>query len=390
MNALDSDQQFRRWRLCLGVDDESRPVSLCAVDKRIDEALSALYDTQGSDTSRRGGLGGSSPKLARWLGDIREFFPTPVVQTIQRDAFERHNLQEMLLEPELLSVLEADVHLVANLMGLMQAIPEETKDTARGVVQKVVDELMEKLEQKTAEAVRGAIDKTRRTRRPRFNDIDWPRTIEANLQHYQKEYGTIVPERLVGAARKSRTLADLEEVVLCVDQSGSMATSVVYSSIFAAVMASLPGVDTKMVAFDTAIFDMTEMLEDPVDVLFGVQLGGGTDIDQALQYCEGIIRQPIKSHLVLITDLMEGGNVESMLARVEDFRTSGTNVIVLLALSDDGKPYYDEDNARKISAMGCPVFACTPDQFPDLMAVALQRGDIHAWAAGLDIALIRP
>jgi len=383
-----SNQQLRRWRLCLGVDDESNPACLSGDDQRMDAALGALYGSQDS-TARRGGLGGSSPKLARWLGDIREFFPTPVVQTIQRDAFERHNLQQMLLEPELLSVLEADVHLVANLMGLMQAIPEQTKETARGVVQKVVDELIEKLEQKTAEAVRGAIDKTRRTRRPRFNDIDWPRTIEANLQHYQKEYESIVPERLVGASRKSRTIADLEEVILCVDQSGSMATSVVYSSIFAAVMASLPGVDTKMVAFDTAIFDMTEMLEDPVDVLFGVQLGGGTDIDQALQYCGGIIRQPVKSHLVLITDLMEGGNVVSMLANVQDFIDSGINFIVLLALSDDGKPYYDEENARKISAMGCPVFACTPDQFPELMAVALKRGDIHEWAAGLDIALIR-
>ena len=387
--AKTHDEQSRRWRLCLGVDDDKNPISLSTDDKRMDDALSALYGGSQKSGGRRGGLGGSAPNLARWLDDIREFFPTPVVQTIQRDAFERHNLHEMLLEPELLAVLEADVHLVANLMGLMQAIPEQTKETARGVVQKVVDELMEKLEQKTAEAVRGAIDKSRRTRRPRFNDIDWPRTIEANLQHYQKDYGTVVPERLVGASRKSRTLADLEEVVLCVDQSGSMATSVVYSSIFAAVMASLPGVDTKMVAFDTAIFDMTEMLEDPVDVLFGVQLGGGTDIDQALQYCEGIIRQPVKSHLLLITDLMEGGNVESMLARVEDFKASGTNVIVLLALSDDGKPYYDEENARRISAMGCPVFACTPDQFPDLMAVALKRGDVHEWAAGLDIALIR-
>ena len=387
--AKTHDEQSRRWRLCLGVDDDKNPISLSTDDKRMDDALSALYGGSQKSGGPRGGLGGSAPNLARWLGDIREFFPTPVVQTIQRDAFERHNLHEMLLEPELLAVLEADVHLVANLMGLMQAIPEQTKETARGVVQKVVDELMEKLEQKTAEAVRGAIDKSRRTRRPRFNDIDWPRTIEANLQHYQKDYGTVVPERLVGASRKSRTLADLEEVVLCVDQSGSMATSVVYSSIFAAVMASLPGVDTKMVAFDTAIFDMTEMLEDPVDVLFGVQLGGGTDIDQALQYCEGIIRQPVKSHLLLITDLMEGGNVESMLARVEDFKASGTNVIVLLALSDDGKPYYDEENARRISAMGCPVFACTPDQFPDLMAVALKRGDVHEWAAGLDIALIR-
>lgn len=384
-------ERTRRWRLCLGVDDENTDGSgLSGDDLRIDAALAALYGGDGGKGSgRKGGLGGSSPRLAKWLGDIREFFPTPVVQTIQRDAFERHNLHAMLLEPELLSVLEADVHLVADLMSLMGAVPDKTKETARQVVQKVVDELMQKLEQKTAEAVRGAIDKSRRTKRPRFNDIDWHRTIEANLRHYQEKYNTVVPERLIGAARKSRSLADLEEVVLCVDQSGSMATSVVYSSIFAAVMASLPGIETKMVAFDTAIFDLTEMLEDPVEVLFGVQLGGGTDIDQALRYCESIVRQPSQCHLVLITDLMEGGDNDAMLAKVEELAGMGVNVIVLLALSDDGKPYYDEDNARKISAMGCPVFACTPDQFPDLMAVALKRGDIHQWAAAQDIALIR-
>ena len=380
-------ERTRRWRLALGVDEESRQVQLNQTDQRIDDALNALYGE--SDGNRRGGLDASAPKLARWLGDIREFFPTPVVQTIQKDALERHGLDAMLLEPELMAVLEADVHLVASLMSLMGAIPEKTKETAREVVQKVVNELLEKLEQTTAEAVRGALDKSRRTSRPRFSDIDWARTIVANLQHYQAEHKTIVPERLVGAARKSRTIADLEEVVLCVDQSGSMATSVIYSSIFAAVMASLPGVDTKMVAFDTAVFDMTEMLADPVDVLFGVQLGGGTDINQAVAYCEDVIRQPSQSHLILISDLEEGGDNQALLARIESIVQSGVNVIVLLALSDDGKPFYNEDNARAMAAMGCPVFGCTPDQFPDLMAVALKKGDVHEWAASMDIALVR-
>src|SRR5690606_3592892 len=147
-----------------------------------------------------------------------------------------------------------------------------------------------------------------RTRRPRFADVDWARTIRANLRHYQPEQRTVVPETLIGFARHGRTLVDLEEVVLCVDQSGSMAASVVYSSIFAAVMATLPGIDTKLVCFDTTVVDLTEMLEDPVDVLFGVQLGGGTDINQAIAYCEGLIGQPAKTHLILISDLAEGGD----------------------------------------------------------------------------------
>ena len=382
---MSDHERLRRWRLALG-DPEGNNDGLSPDDVRLDKALTALYAGQNRP---KAGLGGSAPRVARWLGDIREFFPTPVVQVIQKDAFERLGLRRMLLEPEFLQAMEADIHLVADLISLNAAMPEKTKETAREVVDKVVRELMERLEQKTAEAVRGALNRSKRTRRPRFNDVDWARTIRANLRHYQADYNTVVPETLIGFARKARTLVDLEEVVLCVDQSGSMATSVVYSSIFAAVMASLPGVDTKLVCFDTSIVDLTEMLEDPVDVLFGVQLGGGTDINQAVAYCEDRIRQPSKTHFILISDLCEGGDGEQLLSRVGSMIDSGVNVITLLALSDEGRAWHDEKMAGAFAALGSPVFACTPDQFPDLMATALQRQDIANWAADQDIALVR-
>jgi len=384
------EERRRRWRLVLGGEDAG---GLSERDLRIDRALSALYDRgdggAGGGTSRRAGLGASAPRVARWLGDIREFFPAPVVQVIQRDAFERLNLKAMMLEPEFLSTLEADVHLVADLISLRSAIPEKTRDTARQVVKKVVDELMKRLAHATAETIRGAVLRGKRTNRPRFSDIDWPRTIQANLRHWQAEHKTIIPERLIGVARQTKTRADLDHVILCVDQSGSMATSVVYSSIFAAVMASLPVIDTKLVCFDTAIVDLTEDLADPVEVLFGVQLGGGTDINSALAYCQNLVAQPAKTHLVLITDLFEGGNAPEMLERAAALAASGVNLIVLLALSDDGRPGYHTDHAQKFAALGCPVFACTPDQFPDLMAHALNRRDLQEWAASRDIALVR-
>jgi Mg-chelatase subunit ChlD len=247
---------------------------------------------------------------------------------------------------------------------------------------------MERLESRTVEAIRGALNKQKRTSRPRFSDIDWPRTIRKNLQHWQQEHRTIVPERLVGYGRHARR-SNLENVVLCVDQSGSMATSVVYSAIFAAVLASIPAIATKLIVFDTAIVDLTEDLKDPVDVLFGVQLGGGTDINQALAYCERLVLEPARTHLVLISDLYEGGNAAEMLARAKTVVASGVNLIVLLALNDDGRSAYDANHAAAFAAMGCPVFACTPDQFPELVATALKRGDIWAWAASRDIALIR-
>ncbi|KAA3499404.1 VWA domain-containing protein [Rhizobium rhizogenes] len=377
-------ERIRRWKLALGDDDME---GLAERDQRLSRALSALYES--GATKGRGGLGASSPKVSRWLGDIREFFPSPVVQVIQKDAFERLNLKALMLEPEFLETLEADVHLVADLISLRGAMPEKTMETARAVVNKVVEDLMKRLQSRTIEKLTGAVNRSQRTHRPRHADIDWPRTIRANLRHYQQDYKTVVPETLVGFARKTRTRADLDHVVLCVDQSGSMAPSVVYASIFAAVMASLPVLSTKLVCFDTAIVDLTEDLADPVKVLFGIQLGGGTDINAALAYCETKIDRPSKTHLVLITDLYEGGDAPAMLARVAALKQSGVNVIVLLALSDDGRPGYDSRHAGAIAAMDCPVFACTPDQFPDLMATALTRQDVAQWASANGIELIR-
>ena len=377
----------RRWRLVLGADSEESN-NLSDADRRLSYALTALY---GGEELRkgRGSLSRSAPRVSKWLGDIREFFPSSVVQVVQRDAFERLGLKEMLMEPEFLSAIEADVHLVADLVSLRSVMPDKTIETARQVINKVVAELMARLEQKTAEAIRGAINKSKRTFRPRFNDIDWHRTIQSNLRHYQVEQQTIVPEKLIGFMRQQRRIVDLDEVILCVDQSGSMATSVVYSSIFAAVMASIPAIKTKLVCFDTAVIDMTDDLEDPVNVLFGVQLGGGTDINQAVAYCEEKIERPSKTHLILITDLYEGGDEQALKARVANLVRQDVNVITLLALSDDGKPSYDRELASDFAAIGSPVFACTPDQFPDLMATALKREDVLSWAADQDIKTIR-
>jgi Mg-chelatase subunit ChlD len=395
--AAAATRLVRRWRLALGGDDGG---GLGERDQRLDRALAGLYGPTGvvgaprprgrgqGGGPRRGGLEASAPSVARWLGDIREFFPASVVQVMQRDAFERLGLKRMLIEPEFLAAVTPDVHLVADLVALRAAMPEKAIATARQVVVKVVEELIKRLESRTVEAVRGALNKQRRTSRPRFADVDWPRTIARNLKHWQEEYQTIVPERLVGYGRHARR-SNLEKVILCVDQSGSMATSVVYASIFAAVLASIPAIAMKLVVFDTAVLDLSDDLADPVEVLFGVQLGGGTDINQALAYCEGLVSEPAKTHLILVSDLMEGGNAAEMLGRARSLTAAGVNLIVLLALNDDGRPAYAASHAATLAALGAPVFACSPDQFPELMAAALKREDIAAWAASRDIALIR-
>ena len=373
-----NDEHLKRWRLILGGDEaDGTGCSLTETERIMDSALEALYDSE-----RSGGLGPSSPNVARWLGDIRTYFPSSVVQVMQQDAFQRLNLTAMLTEPEMLQAVEPDVQLVANLMTLSRVIPDKTKDTAREVVRQVVDKLIVQLTQPMQQAVTGSLNRAVRNKRPRHNEINWDATIRRNLKHYQPEYKTIIPEVRIGYGRKRSSLKD---VVLCVDQSGSMGTSVVYSGIFGAVMASIPAVSTRMVVFDTAVVDLTEELDDPVDLLFGVQLGGGTDIDRALRYCQQVVTRPADTVLVLITDLYEGGNVADMRKRILTMTEAGIQLVVLLALNDEGKPYYDQHNATFLAAHGIPVFACTPDLFPDLMAHALQKQSLFQWAATHDI-----
>lgn len=376
-------ERLRRWRLVLGggeadgiCEGASGPeLSLNIEDKRMDAALSGLYEE--TDGSRKAGLGGSAPKVARWLADLREFFPSSVVRVMQQDAIERLNLTQLLFEPEMLEHVEPDVNLVGTLLTLKGVMPAKAKDAARAVVRRVVDDLTRRLEEPTRAAVTGSLNRAQRNFRPKPSEIDWDSTIRKNLKNYLPDRNTIIPEKLVGYGRKRRALRD---IVLCLDQSGSMASSVVYAGVFGAVLASIPAVSTRVVVFDTEVVDLSEDLDDPVDVLYGIQLGGGTDINRALAYCQGVITKPEQTILILISDLYEGGNEREMLARARTLKDAGVNVIALLALSDDGAPSYDHGVARTFASMGIPAFACTPDHFPPLMAAAIRGDDISTWA----------
>jgi len=371
---ISDNEAARRWRLVLGGDEaDGTGVSLGGAALEMDRALQALYDSD-----KRGGLGSSSPSVARWLGDIREYFPSSVVQVMQRDAFERLDMKRMLMEPEMLEAAQPSVHLVANLIALAGSIPARTRDTARQVVRHVVDELMKRLTEPTRQAVHGALNRSARNRRPRHNDIDWPRTIRANLKNYQPDYRTIVPEIRIGYGRRRQSM---RHVVLCIDQSGSMAASVVYSAIFGAVLATMPAVDTSLVLFDTTVVDLTDQLDDPIDLLFSTRLGGGTDINRAVGYCQQLIRSPQETIFVLISDLFEGGVEEQFMRRAASLVASGVQFVTLLALSDEGAPHYNATLAAQLATLGVPAFACTPDRFPELMAAAIQREDLRDFAA---------
>ncbi|MBP1963751.1 VWA domain-containing protein [Paenibacillus aceris] len=394
MTTIDQEQ-LNRWRLILGAASEEKLQSygsgsaiLDEESRLMDEALAAIYDdtsVSGASTgpdaggSRQAGLGASSPKLAKWLGDIRTFFPPDVVSVIQADAIERKGLKQLLFEPELLSQVKPDIQMVATLMALKGKIPEKTKETARQLVKAVVDEIVKRLSQDLRRAVTGALNRRQHSPLPSATGLDWNTTIRKNLKHYDKERGLLLPEKVYffDRARRSKEWT----VILDIDQSGSMAGSVIYASIIGSIFASMPALDTRVVAFDTEVVDLSEQCaEDPVDMLFGIQLGGGTDINKSVSYCSSFITEPKKTLFILVSDLYEGGNRTEMMQRLVDLHEAGVKTICLLALSDQGVPSYDETVAKKLSQHGIPCFGCSPDKLPELIEGALKGHDLSVLA----------
>jgi Mg-chelatase subunit ChlD len=364
----------QKWRLILGQSaDEEKTISLDSIQQAMDAALEALYDSQ-----KKGGLGNSSPQLNRWLKDIRTYFPTPVVQVMQRDAIERLELKELLLEPEILDTIVPDVHLVGTLLTLNQLIPEKTKSTARAVIQKIVKALEEQLYDSMRSSINNALRNRTHKRNPKWNEIDWHKTINRNLKNYQTDLQKIIPEYLIGFSKKGRALKD---IILLIDQSGSMMSSLVYASVLGAILASLRTIKTHFVVFDTTVVDLTQYLDDPVDLLFGTQLGGGTDIAQAMTYAKTLVQSPTDTILVLISDLYEGGNTQQLLQTSRQLKDEGVQVICLLALDDEGAPSFNRSLAAAFNGMDIPSFACTPNQFPALMAAAINQQDLSVFQA---------
>ena len=384
--TYEKNEKLKKWRLILGKDIEktaenifsgNMSMQLSEEDLIMDQALAAIYDKTGNllNTGKEAGKGKSSPHIAKWLADVRKYFPEDVVTVIQSDAIEKTGLKQLFLEPETLQTIKPDVSMVATIMALNRQIPEKAKESAREVVKTVVDELIEKMEQDLRKAVTGALNKKNHSPIPSITGIDWKKTIKNNIKHYDMDSEKIIPEKFYFFERM-RKIKDWT-VILDLDQSGSMAESIIYASVMGAIFASIPSIDTKVVAFDTEVVDLTEVVQnDPVDVLFGVQLGGGTDINKSVQYCSQWIDNPQKTMFILISDLFEGGVEAGLIKRLSEMHESGVKVIVLLALSDSGRPSFDESLGKKISALGIPCFASSPNKLPELVEAVLKGKDL--------------
>ncbi len=390
---MEKETQMKRWRLILGQDSDNRlgGMGMSALNDEqslMDGALAAIYSRSDAGGFGGGGMqagkGPSNPQISKWLGDVRTLFDKELVKVIQGDAMTRCGLKQLIFEPEILENTEPDMNLATSILALKDMIPKRSKDSVRLFIKKIVEEINKLLEQDVRRAVTAALNKHAHSPIPSATALDYKMTIRRNLKNYDPSLKTIVPEHFYFFDRTSTTAANKWTVILDVDQSGSMGESVIYSSVISCILASMASLKTRIVAFDTNIVDLTEKCGDPVDLLFGFQLGGGTDIDKSVAYCSRFIENPKKTLFFLVSDLCEGGNRAAFIRRMEEMKASGVTVVCLLAIADGGEPYYDTQIAGKLAGLGIPCFACSPQLLPELLERALKGQDLEAFKKDLE------
>ena len=386
---MDTNDRLRRWRLILGSEAQKRMEGmgdgpdLSQEDLMMDTALDAIYNRDMKFGFGGGaGKGASSPQISRWLGDVRTLFDKDIVKIIQSDAMERCGLKQLIFEPELLENIEPDMHMASMILTLKDQIPKQSKENAREFIRKIVEQINALLETDLKRAVTASINRKLHSPIPSASALDFQTTIRKCIKDYNTKLKKIIPQKYYFFERSATTAANKYTVILDIDQSGSMGESVIYSSIMSCILASMSAIKTKVVAFDTNIVDLSEKCEDPIDLLFGFTLGGGTDIEKSIKYCTKYIENPKKTIFFLISDLEEGGNRAGLLRRLTQMKEDGVIVICLLAISDSGKPYYDANMAQRIANNGIPCFAAAPQMLPRLLEKAMKNEDMSEFTTG--------
>ncbi len=380
---MENQQILKRWRLILGEESQKQlekagGFDLSDEDILMDSALSQIYGETGRSSGKGAGKGLSSPNLTKWLGDLRSLFSSMEIKVIQNDAIERRGLKQLLFEPEMLDGLEPDISTASLLLMLKDQIPKRAKDNARQYIAKIVEDINRRLADDLKRSVTSALNRREHSPIPSAAALDYKLTVRRGLKNYNNELETILPEKFYFFERASKSGS--RTVILDIDQSGSMGESAIYSSVMGCILASISSLKTYVVAFDTSVTDLTELCSDPVDLLYGVQLGGGTDINKSVAYCSELIDEPLKTTMILVTDLYEGGNRSQLIRRMSELKESGVNLIVLLAISDSGKPCFDTQLAEKIGNMDIPCFACPPERLPELLEMALKKRSLKGFA----------
>ena len=363
------DERIRKWQLILGKQEkESDQDELEGEDITIDKAVGALYQPD-----LYGELQGAQPNVQKWLSDINTYFPSDQVVVMQKDALEKLNLLQLLKEKELIDSLVPDINLAANIVSMKHLIPDDAKSAARLIIEKIAQKFSEDIGFKLIEKTRGAINRSVITRRPKPNQINWFRTIRQNLKYYEPEVESIILKQLIGNKPQGK---HFDRIYLVVDQSYSMTGSLIYAGLTAGILSRLPALNIHLILFSNEIADVSDQLDDPVELLFGLQLGGGTDIHKALAYVNKIMDKPEKSIVILISDLFEGGSETGVLAEFAEMTANGVKSICIPSLSDENQPAYDKKLAQRIRNVGVPVFNCSPNQLPELFNELIRNGQL--------------
>ncbi len=372
---LDRDLALNRWRLVLGsMSDNS--LSFSGSDREImsfedmEQLLDYLYShAQGDDvrgesiSDRSGGLGESQLTAAKWITKVRELFPKQTAEVLERHALDEFKMTELLTDKKVLEQMKPDMSLLKTVLQLKHLMKGEVLETAKKIARAVAEELSEKLAQSTRQALTGRLDRNSRSAVRSARNIDIHKTIRRNLKNYDKENETLMLKDVYFSSRVKKY--NKKTVIIAVDESGSMLGSVIYSAVMAQIISKLPFAEIKLVIFDTEIVDLSGMVEDPVEVMMSVQLGGGTDIGKALSYCESLIQTPSDTCVLCVTDLCEGGYPHILLNTAQNIMTSGAKLSFLTALDECANPVYDKNMGQHLADMGAFVGALTPDQLGD-------------------------
>jgi len=368
-----TQETLSRWRLVLGKYAENRlPGLLGGVGGRMDQALDYLYSREyvergvRQEKGRGGTLDPSQLTVPKWLNEVRKLFPQDTIERIEKHALERYEMTDLLNDPEVLRDLEPNMDLLKSLLSFRGHIKGEVLHEVRRIIREVVDELRRKLQQEVHQALLGRLNRFRRSPMKVARNLDWRGTIRENLKHYDPQTGKLMIHDVRFFSRVERRLR--WDLILCIDQSGSMVDSVIHSAVMAGILTGLPLIEVKLIVFDTAIVDLSEHVDDPVEVLMNVQLGGGTDIGKALDYCGTLVRNPRRTILILLSDFEEGASPKRLLAACRRLREAGVILLGLASLDEQAAPFYDRRMAEQLAGCGMDIAALTPRRLAEWLS----------------------
>jgi Mg-chelatase subunit ChlD len=381
MPETTNREALARWQLVLGKYARARmPDCLSGDQQRMAASLEQLYSREyrgrGVRQDKKLGPGSLDPSqlnVPRWLSELRELFPKQTCERITRHALERYGMTEVVQDPQTLASLEPSADLLGAVLSLKGQMQGAVLGEVRRLIARVVEEVRRKLEQEIKNALAGRLNRFRRSQHKVARNFDARDTIRRNLKNYNPERKQLIVEEPRFFSRVKRHLP--WEVILCIDQSGSMAESVIHAAVMAGILAALPMVRVRLVVFDTSIVDLSDHVSDPVEVLMAVQLGGGTNIGQAVRYCEQLVNQPRRTVLVLVTDFCEGADPRVLVATVKRLREAGVKLLGLAALDADANPFYDEQMAGRLAAEGMEIAALTPQQLAHWLGDVMNRAN---------------